>query len=874
MAAVKERTDQAEAAATRRPVVFYQTKTFTRALNAAFMAGGQAQKRAERVKVVLGSLGDDDPFRTTPVTNNGETRIPHCVKYDLGDGWRLVTVQDANSCFFVFVGDHGDTERWLNNNKGQTFGSRDRRMVQVPGFAADGAKPAPDRFGPSTPLLELLDGPTADELTDGLPRSVVRSLDDLTQASLPDAVTAAVAAIADDRRRAFVEASLQLLREGNVDGARARIDLQMGRIVAMDALSPEDFLEVQDGEDVRRLRVGSPEHEIWLAAFEKRSSWQDWFLFLHPEQAKVVEADYKGSAQLSGVSGSGKTCVVVRRALRLAEQSTGKVLVVTLNRSLAGLLRQLVDAACINEATRDRIEVTSFFELARDLLLEFEPENARLYQDVTWKLGEHVDEVFRQYYRQWENNIDAAVLEPLNRSLNVRGVSGEKYLRGEFDWIRSAFAPCERSRYLDVERLGRRFGIVEEWRRDILEGLLGWERKMREVGVIDYAGLTSALARHTGRIAPRYAHVLVDEAQDFGTSELQVLRALTRPGPNDLFLAGDVAQSILPKHRSLLEAGVRIPLSARERICKNYRNSREILRAAHDVLMETLHEELFDGEGLEVLDPQFANFSGPVPMALRAQTLEEEIGYARAYAATSLARGMRSVCIALAGYSARDVSEFARSLGIASLDGGYSPSAAPLVMSDLEQAKGYEFDVLVIVNCRDGVLPARDAPAEEAFRDACKLYVAMTRARRELVLSFHDAASPWLRAVSGSIAAEGWADCEECPTALLGPGPARLPEHEGGEAAAEWGMAGPAFLYTTHAVELSPEAQAKLIELVDGVGLTSPGRGRLRWRTVGGLVADLLRDGRHDKIAGPKVAEELRTKLGQAEAIRRRLHAA
>ena len=41
-------------------------------------------------------------------------------------------------------------------------------------------------------------------------------------------------------------------------------------------------------------------------------------MFLHPEQEKVVQADYPGVTQLSGVSGSGKTCVAVRRALRFA----------------------------------------------------------------------------------------------------------------------------------------------------------------------------------------------------------------------------------------------------------------------------------------------------------------------------------------------------------------------------------------------------------------------------------------------------------------------------------------------------------------------------------------------------------------------------
>ena len=110
------------------------------------------------------------------------------------------------------------------------------------------------------------------------------------------------------------------------------------------------------------------------------------------------------------------------------------------------------------------------------------------------------------------------------------------------------------------------------------------------------------------------------------------------------------------------------------------------------------------------------------------------------------------MCIAFAGFSSRDIKEFARKRGVIALDGTYDPSVGRLVFSDLEQTKGYEFEVLIIVNCCEGVLPAMDAPSEEEFREICKLYVAMTRAKRELILSFHGSASSWLNAVSATIA--------------------------------------------------------------------------------------------------------------------------
>jgi hypothetical protein len=218
----------------------------------------------------------------------------------------------------------------------------------------------------------------------------------LDRTSSPDELNGLLADIIDHTKATLVRSVFLLLLEGNVDGAQAHVDLSLGRIAPVEAF---DVLEVLDGDEVRQLRIGSPEYEAWIRAFEHRSAWYDWFLFLHPEQQKVVDADYTGSAQLSGVSGSGKTCVAVRRAMRLAEQGNSRVLLLTLNRSLAGLLRQLVDLACVDYSTRSRIIVTSFFELARDLLIKFEPHNLRSYEDVTWKLDEHVDEIFREYYR-------------------------------------------------------------------------------------------------------------------------------------------------------------------------------------------------------------------------------------------------------------------------------------------------------------------------------------------------------------------------------------------------------------------------------------------------------------------------------------------
>lgn len=842
-------------------ITYFTTKHFDRALNKAKL-GGPSRKMALKVRAVLGSLADDDPFAGLSVTNHGETRIPKCVKYNLGDGWRLVTVKDSRICGFIFMGDHDDVNRFLEQHSGTRFGIRDGKLVPVPGAGLASERLISSPIGDAASGLTELLGADEDYVLDGVPRSLLRRLDQLDTSSRLDEITAAVCEITPDTRRTFVFDVLALVAAGNEKGWNARIAYERGEIVDSADVDPDKTIFVEDGDEIRGIVIGSAEYEKYIAALERDSPWHDWFLYLHPEQEKVVAKDYEGVAQLSGVSGSGKTCVLVRRAVRLAERDGARVLILTLNRSLAGLLTKLVDA-CATDAERTRIEVSSFFDVAKNLLIEIDAGSANSLEERSWKLAEHVDEVFREYFRCWLNNKDAEVLRTLRQQLTARGVCSENYLREEFDWVRSAVSMLQREEYLTIDRVGRRVPILEERRKDILDGLNGWERKMRHVGVVDYLALTNALINKMDGTKERYDHILIDEAQDFGTTELSIVRKLVPSGPNDIFLCGDIAQTVLPKHRSLALAG--LPVVAREKIRQNYRNSREILKAAYELLIHNLDENMFEEDGLELLDPTFANFSGPAPLALCADDLEKELAYARTFARSRLKAGVKSVCIAIAGYTARDIDSFAQKCGVDSLNGLYDPLESPLVFSDLEQTKGYEFDTLIVVNCRDGVLPAFGAPEEEAFRQGCKLYVAMTRARKELILSFSGTASPWLTAVSDTIAVEDWANCEELDESLLAVLPERLPESQEVDTNQSLStLTGGEFLYTDYALGLSVEAQEKLQELVDGRGSTLSTGKRLSWKCLGDLASDLERSRRHDLLFGSRVSEEIRASLKAA----------
>ena len=70
-----------------------------------------------------------------------------------------------------------------------------------------------------------------------------------------------------------------------------------------------------------------------------RGTFQEWQLFLHPNQRALVTRQFAGPARIRGLSGSGKTVVGLHRARYLAKRlltanTNAHVLYTTFNKSL------------------------------------------------------------------------------------------------------------------------------------------------------------------------------------------------------------------------------------------------------------------------------------------------------------------------------------------------------------------------------------------------------------------------------------------------------------------------------------------------------------------------------------------------------------
>src|SRR5689334_3885476 len=83
-------------------------------------SGGQTARAAKKAQEIVGSLMTGTEVGL-PVTDHGESRLKNAVKYKLGNGHRLVTVEQAGKRIFLFVGTHDETDRWLEAHRNDQF---------------------------------------------------------------------------------------------------------------------------------------------------------------------------------------------------------------------------------------------------------------------------------------------------------------------------------------------------------------------------------------------------------------------------------------------------------------------------------------------------------------------------------------------------------------------------------------------------------------------------------------------------------------------------------------------------------------------------------------------------------------------------------
>lgn len=254
-----------------------------------------------------------------------------------------------------------------------------------------------------------------------------------------------------------------------------------------------------------------------------------------------------------------------------------------------------------------------------------------------------------------------------------------------------------------------------------------------------------------------YRHVIVDEAQDLSPWQWRLVRALVAEGPDDVFIAGDTHQRIYNHRVSLRRLGINIA-GRSTRLKINYRTTAEILGWSFGILTgEPLND--LDGE-LDTLAGCRSDVHGGSPVLHGEVAGTDELGRLVTTVQGWLAQGISPHEIGIAARTGRLVDQAVRALHAADIPtailGGDGSGGPAVQAGTMHRMKGLEFRCVAVIGADAAHLPLPAAVTPiaddevshqlDVQRERCLLFVACTRAREQLAVSWHGDRSPLLPA--------------------------------------------------------------------------------------------------------------------------------
>lgn len=468
-------------------VVF--TREFLACLRDLQKAGGNGRAIVQKARAAQTEAAVEGEIRGLSRTTHGESRLPNIEKYNMGDGFRLVVqlVDELNLArAFLYCGKHDDAERWLEAHRDYQWVERksDRTLEFVQVSTSD---PPVARL----PELDLDSSPSFIELP------LLRDLteEDWNTILLPAAAVEYARGITGQKFESDEWGVLEHINRicVSADQANLLLDLlvhahrkewnalhqrlQLGRGTAT----------VVSGSAAADLMLDPANGEVFVSWEDAQQlpldqDWAEWMLFLHPEQKELARRELNGPGRLRGVSGSGKTCVMIHRARELAKRYGQRLLVVTLTESMRRLLDSLLGALC--GAERGLIETVTMSGLAKDVIRELHPRGERWY---TMARVDRLDEFRREAVEVVLKHPDLE--RSLLRSLTSDGL--KQFLSDEIPYVRSRLRPSDYDIYptRQFKRRGRQQPLAEVGRRICLDAIRHWDSQLTNHHLLDHEGI-------------------------------------------------------------------------------------------------------------------------------------------------------------------------------------------------------------------------------------------------------------------------------------------------------------------------------------------------------------------------------------------------
>ena len=507
-----------------------------------------------------------------------------------------------------------------------------------------------------------------------------------------------------------------------------------------------DFEKALSRTNSRRQFVVVPDDSILEEMLD--ATLEQWRVFLHPSQRRLVDMNANGPVRVLGGAGTGKTVVAMHRAKRLVEEvfidKTDRILFTTFTRNLAGDIEANLKSIIAKPAHMQRVEVVNFDSWVAKLMRQM---------GVQYRVA---------YAGRDRSVIDEAWDSALEDAPNGLGFT-EEFYHEEFHHVILANGITSEREYYQVARTGRGRPIRRVVRKQIWPVFSRFRSflstrglRMPEDAYRDLRTLLSARSRTLP-----YRAVIVDEAQDMSAEAMRLIRQITpEQSPNDLFIVGDAHQRIYGQPIVLGRCGIDIRGRGRW-LHINYRTPEEIRNWAVGLLHGIPIDDL-DGERDVITLKQFTSLiRGTVPEIKSFDSFGDECQAIAEYIHALVPPDQwQRICLVARTNQQRALYQGAlNSKGLKthsiSRDRQDSSTTQGIRLATMHRVKGLEFDHVIAAGVNHDKLPlsaSLDRLDDTGLRkstivkERSLMYVTATRAKKSLLITSHGKPSPFIQA--------------------------------------------------------------------------------------------------------------------------------
>jgi len=472
---------------------------------------------------------------------------------------------------------------------------------------------------------------------------------------------------------------------------------------------------------------------------------------LSDEQKKAVVHDSKKILCVAG-AGSGKTRVLTRRAWFLSKYRTvpeEMILAVTFTRKARQEMRERLEILIPN----NKIRIETFNSFCEKILKENESkiyslpvkvmtykEKIKIIQDSLIKQNIRVEELLKRYYSKRQRNSKDS------RTLFLGFIND---IFSVLDYKRNNYLTTE-----DIEKLLNKHEdmYVSDVVKKILKDISSFKEKN---GLRDFTDQIVHTLDFLKRYdAPVFDHILIDEYQDINSLQFELIQLLN---PKNLFCVGDPRQAIYGWRSAILDYILNFeeyfPGGSILELTNNYRSSKEIVDLGNIVIKKMGLSNLVSKNGedkdsikLVELPNEQSEIDFIVDSINVLDVSKKDIFV--------LARTNRQIEDLAAALDRKNIRYLKRT--IEETKANVDPEENQITISTIHAIKGLEADVVYILGAssKNHPIKAGDHPlidsikindTYEKIEEELRLfYVAVTRARKKLIISYSGIITPYL----------------------------------------------------------------------------------------------------------------------------------